>query len=144
MSIYLNFIENDFKEYKKFTNIFEKILIYFTKRNIIEEQYKNVSLILLNSKEIQEYNSKYRNLNKPTDVLSFKNDIDDELGDILINIDFVEKQSKEFNHSIEREISFLFIHSLLHLSGYDHDNKNNEEKMNKIQKEIIDELGILR
>ena len=64
----------------------------------------------------------------------------DDLGDIFINIDYARKQAKEYKHSYEREIAFLFTHGLLHCLGYDHMNEEEEKIMYGLQKEILDPI----
>lgn len=108
----------------------------------------SVSVILVKSKKIHEINLEYRNIDRPTDVISFALcDEEDqyecpeeikELGDIFINVDAVFEQAVEYGHSNERELCFLFIHGLLHCLGYDHMNKKDEDKMFKLQKQILD------
>ncbi|MEQ8188467.1 MAG: rRNA maturation RNase YbeY [Candidatus Eremiobacterota bacterium] len=118
---------------------------------ILEEEGKGlnfeISFLLVNNQEIQELNSTYRNINKPTDVLSFPMweendiplpDIDNLLGDIVISTDKVMEQSKEHGHSHEREIAILVIHGLLHLFHYDHMEDDEEEKMRKKEKLYLD------
>lgn len=118
---------------------------------ILEEEGKGlnfeISFLLVNNQEIQELNSTYRNINKPTDVLSFPMweendiplpDIDNLLGDIVISTDKVMEQSKEHGHSHEREIAILVIHSLLHLFHYDHMEDDEEEQMRKKEKLYLD------
>ncbi len=84
---------------------------------------KDIELIVCHNDYIQELNYQYRQKDKPTDVLSFP--LEDmpmfPLGSIVISIDFVEKKSKELNHSFDEELTLLFIHGLLHLVGYDHE-----------------------
>jgi len=118
---------------------------------ILEEEGKGlnfeISFLLVNNQEIQELNSTYRNINKPTDVLSFPMweendiplpDIDNLLGDIVISTDKVMEQSKEHGHSHEREIAILVIHGLLHLFHYDHMEDDEEEQMRKKEKLYLD------
>ena len=66
------------------------------------------------------------------------------LGDIYICIERAEEQAKEYGHSFLRELSFLTIHGLLHLLGYDHMEKDEEEIMFKKQEDILEEFGIKR
>jgi probable rRNA maturation factor len=96
-----------------------------------------VSLTILNKKEIQELNNKYRNKNYPTDVLSFSStspvkEIDLNFIDIYICKEIAEEQSKEYLHSYKRELCFLFTHGLLHGLGYDHITKKEEKIMFEI------------
>ena len=66
------------------------------------------------------------------------------LGDIFISVDHAKMQAEEYGHSLKREMCFLFTHGLLHLLGYDHIEKDDEEKMLRIQKSILEALGIGR
>lgn len=109
-----------------------------------------LSVIFVNTEQIHEINLQYRNIDRPTDVISFAlMDSEDmyyseeqeiELGDIFISIDAVHEQAQRFQHSFDRELSFLFLHGVLHLLGYDHMNEQDEAQMNKLQDEIIDEI----
>jgi len=95
-------------------------------------------LILVDNKTIQEINKEYRNIDKPTDVLSFPLDMvcDDMLmGSIIISVDKVKEGSKLYNHSELDELKLLLIHGLLHLLGYDHEVDNGE--MRTKEEEII-------
>lgn len=93
---------------------------------------KDIELILTNNDEIQILNKEHRNIDKATDVLSFPLEFDMPnmpLGSIVISIDFVEQKAKEYNHSFNDELKLLFIHGLLHLSGYDHEIDNGEHRL---------------
>lgn len=109
-----------------------------------------VSLALIDDEKIQEINKQYRNIDRSTDVISFafldnnenrdkilKSKKDVVLGDIYISIDHALSQSKSYGHSEKREFSFLFVHGLLHLLGYDHIKKEDEEIMFPLQEEIL-------
>ena len=108
----------------------------------------SVSAIFVDDEQIHEINRDYRGIDRPTDVISFalwdNQDEDDyipeELGDIFINIDAAIRQAKDYDHSLRREIDFLFTHGLLHLSGYDHMTPEDEKQMIALQKEILDEI----
>ena len=95
---------------------------------------KNVTLILINLTEIHQMNLSYRHLDYPTDVLSFEENEEDYLGEIFICIDKVFEQAKSFEHSNEREFAFLVCHGILHLLGYDHMTKEDEQIMFKNKK----------
>lgn len=116
-----------------------------------------ISLLLTDNDDIKELNHKYRAIDKATDVLSFplvedwtafmtqaENDETVLLGDIIISGEKAIEQAKEYRHSWERELAFLFVHGLLHLLGYDHLEKKDEEIMCKMQEEILAELGLVR
>lgn len=126
-----------------------------------------VNLLLTDNEGIHEFNKETRNIDAPTDVLSFPNveyeipgnfDIVEEqeagcfdpdsgeliLGDIIISVDKVNAQAKEYNHSEKREFAFLVAHSMLHLCGYDHMTPEEEQEMMKKQENILNSLGITR
>jgi probable rRNA maturation factor len=99
---------------------------------------KEVSVIFVNSEEIHEMNKQYRDIDRPTDVLSFEEYEDDYLGEIFICEEKVYEQAISYDHSNEREFAFLLTHGLLHLLGYDHIKKEDEEVMFKKQDELLD------
>ena len=106
-------------------------------------------IIFIDDEEMHKLNKEYRGIDKTTDVLSFAlndnkhiNPIINSLGDIFISIPKMKSQAKEYGHSEKRELSFLTIHGILHLLGYDHMEKEDEEIMFGLQKEIMIELGI--
>ncbi|MGN0349693.1 MAG: rRNA maturation RNase YbeY [Roseburia sp.] len=126
-----------------------------------------INLTLLNNAGIQERNKKYRNMDKPTDVLSFpllcfgqagdfsmlEDDYESNfnpdtgealLGDILISIERMKEQAKEYGHSERREFAFLLVHSMLHLLGYDHVTPQEAAVMEKKQDEILEAMKIPR
>ena len=118
------------------------------------EDKAEVNVTLVNDDEIKELNNAFRGIDKSTDVLSFplgengEYDINPEtnalmLGDIVISVEHALKQAEEYGHSIDREIAFLTVHSMLHLLGYDHVNNETEEKeMFKKQEEILIKMGL--
>lgn len=94
-----------------------------------------ISITLTDNAHIRLLNSQYRQVDKPTDVLSFPlfdDDYGDEescaLGDVVLSLEKAEAQAKEYGHSFERECAFLVVHSILHLLGYDHETSEEEEK----------------
>lgn len=125
-----------------------------------------VNLLLTMNDEIQEMNRNFREIDRATDVLSFPmidyneagnfdflEDIMDAfhpetgelmLGDIVISKEKVISQAEEYGHSIEREYAFLIAHSMLHLFGYDHMEDEERIEMEQKQKEILEQLQILR
>ena len=96
---------------------------------------KDIELIVCHNNYIQDINFQYRQINKPTDVLSFPLEnmpmgMDDiPLGSIIISVDAVKQKSKELNHSFDDEFSLLYIHGLLHLAGYDHEVDDGEHRI---------------
>jgi len=102
-----------------------------------------VSVVLVNNEEIHALNLQHRNMDKPTDVLSFPMD-DEILGDIVISMEQAKIQAENYNHSFEREIGFLTVHSMLHLFGYDHETPEDEEEMFALQEKILREMKLVR
>lgn len=112
-----------------------------------------LSIIIVDNKKIREINRDYRKIDRETDVISFaledyKEDLSflpiRELGDIYISYDRALEQSLEYGHSFLRELSFLAVHGLLHLLGYDHMTKEEEKVMFDKQELILNEFGITR
>ena len=110
------------------------------------------NVIIVDNNRIHEINKEYRNIDRETDVISFALEDDKSfnttdirmLGDIYISIDKVRSQALEYGHSFKRELYFLSVHGLLHLLGYDHMKKEDEEVMFGKQEEILDRYGIKR
>ncbi|HHY72973.1 MAG TPA: rRNA maturation RNase YbeY [Bacillus bacterium] len=134
----------------------EKLLIFAAKKEKIDRDAE-LSITFVDNEEIQEINRIYRGKDQPTDVISFAMEEMGEgeipiqgdalptiLGDIIISIPKTKEQAEEYNHSLMRELGFLTIHGFLHLLGYDHMEKEDEEIMFSKQKEILDEYGLHR
>lgn len=104
-----------------------------------------INVVLVNNDQIHEMNKNYREIDRPTDVLSFEN-TDDlfELGDIFISIDKTKEQATDYLHSFERELAFLSVHGFLHCLGYDHLTKTDEDEMTSLQKQILDKANFKR
>jgi len=126
-----------------------------------------VNILLTNNEEIHQINREYRDIDSPTDVLSFPN-IDYEcpgnfsnlevsteayfnpdtgelfLGDIVISVEKAISQAQEYGHSLEREIAFLVAHSMFHLFGYDHMTEEERTLMEDKQRKVLNNLNILR
>ena len=115
-----------------------------------------VSVTIVNNQQIKELNAQYRNIDRETDVLSFplgengEYDINPAtgaymLGDIVISVQKAMEQASEFGHSLEREIAFLTVHSMLHLLGYDHVNGGLEAvHMREKEETVLTQLGLKR
>lgn len=126
-----------------------------------------VNLTLTDNEGIHQINREFRQIDRPTDVLSFpmlsyttpgeftfldsedSNDFNPDtgeamLGDIVISVDKVFEQAESYGHSVEREFAFLITHSMLHLFGYDHMEEDEAKVMEEKQKEILHKMNILR
>ncbi len=126
---------------------------------LIQEEFQgnaDVYVTLVNGEAIHELNLKHRNVDAPTDVLSFPlgeggvYDIDFEtgnyqLGDIVISVPRAVQQAEEYGHSFQREMAYLTVHSMLHLLGYDHVNGGMEAvRMREHEEAVMMQLGLPR
>ncbi len=102
-----------------------------------------VSVLITNNDEIQALNAQYRELDLPTDVLSFPMD-EEYLGDIVISMEKLFEQAEEYGHSPQRELGFLTVHGMLHLLGYDHIEEADRVLMRQREETILHELGVTR
>lgn len=107
-----------------------------------ENKSGSVSLLFTDDEAIHTLNREFRQVDKPTDVLSFPSDEPGFLGDIAISVPCAIRQAGEYGHSIEREIVFLMVHAMLHLCGYDHIDPADEEVMRIRQREILAKAGV--
>lgn len=133
----------------EYMNNIKEVLEYGLKKLNINDVTFNV--IFVDNNYIHELNKTYRNVDRETDVITFAleddktfNPIERVLGDIYISIDKAKSQSEEYGHSLKRELCFLSVHGLLHLLGYDHMEKEEEEVMFKLQEDILNEMAITR
>lgn len=132
---------NEIDELKKYTN-------YLLEYMKIDASF---SVIIVDNNEIHEINKKYRGIDRPTDVISFALEEEEDyevkerlLGDIYVSIDKVYEQAKEYGHSVKRELFFLVTHGFLHLLGYDHMEPEEEKEMFSLQEQILDSYGVKR
>lgn len=140
-----------------FNNTDEKIVELLEVEKLIDymlkiENLSNVifSVIIVSDEEIKNINNQFRKVNKATDVISFALEDNQDikfdnfrlLGDVYISIDTARKQSIEYNHSLLRELSFLTVHGILHLLGYDHMDELDEKVMLEKQELILNGYGI--
>jgi len=110
------------------------------------KQSKNMQIVFIDQKNMQLLNQTYRQIDKPTDVLSFINDTieEDSLGDIFISLEQASLQANTYGHSFEREVGFLAVHGYLHLIGYDHHNPEAEKEMIDEQESILNQAKLKR
>ena len=131
---------NFFNESRLDTKPYEKIIKGVLKK---VKNKKEFNIIFVDDEEIQRINREYRKIDRVTDVISFAlcddtdNQMENELGDIFIDLDQAFRQAEDYGHSITREVAFLAVHGYLHLCGYDHMTKEDEEIMFKKQDEIL-------
>ncbi len=148
---------------------YEKIAGDVIRYTIAHEKFPfeaEVNLLLTDDEGIRMMNKEFRGIDSPTDVLSFpmihyemagdfsKLEADADnfnpdtgevvLGDIILNTERVKRQAESFGHSERREFAFLIVHSMLHLFGYDHMTEEEASVMEQVQREILEEMQILR
>ena len=127
-----------------------------------EEKLNNsniyINIILTDPNNIRKTNKQYRNIDKETDVLSFpmfekeeienlknsKNLVPEVLGDIMISVERVKKQAKEYGHSFERELAYMLVHGFYHLMGYDHIEEEDKKQMREKEEIVLSKLRIVR
>lgn len=139
-------VDEDIKELIEVEKFIDFALKYLKLDNVM------FNVIIVDNEEIHKINKEYRNIDRPTDVISFALEDDDTfikidkriLGDIYISIDKAKEQAEEYGHTLLRELCFLTIHGILHLLGYDHMEKDEEEIMFELQERILTEYGIKR
>ena len=130
---FFNQCEHDVTEYK---TLIRKVLKGYSPN-------KEFNIIFVNDDYIHELNKNYRNIDRVTDVISFAlcddpdNELENELGDVFICLDQAIRQASDYGHTVDREVAFLAVHGYLHLCGYDHMTKEDEEIMFRLQDEII-------
>ncbi|MBR6768984.1 MAG: rRNA maturation RNase YbeY [Clostridia bacterium] len=125
------------------------------KATLVSEEFDRpaeVSVTIVDNEAIHAINLEHRGIDRPTDVLSFPmfdEDFDDGedcvLGDIVISLEKAKEQAESYGHSIEREVAFLTVHSVLHLLGYDHEEgKAEESEMFEKQEAVLVKMGLTR
>lgn len=114
-----------------------------------------VSITFTDNEHIHAINRDYRNVDRPTDVISFALNEGDEpeieggapvnvLGDIIISVEKAVEQASDYGHSVEREVAFLTVHGMLHLLGYDHIEEDDRKEMRREEDFVMEKLGIGR
>jgi probable rRNA maturation factor len=149
----------DIEENNEYEKTISKVLEKCFEVESLPKEKLLVSITLTNPENIRKLNKEYRNIDKSTDVLSFpmfekdeidnmvrsgKWEFDDILGDMVISIEQVQNQAKEYGHSFERELSYMVVHSFYHLMGYDHIKEEDKELMRPKEEFVLNELGITR
>ena len=165
--IYVDNRQEKIEVTEEFTEGLKKVINFALKEEEVDLECE-VSLLFVDNNEIREINNETRQIDRETDVLSFpmldyenkkvfkecyknhefsESDFDGEelvLGDIVLSLEKALEQSKEYNHSYEREASYLVVHSVLHLLGYDHMEDDDKVIMRKREEELLGALNICR
>ena len=147
------------EEEQELENIIEEVAAECFKEEKLEDTNLYLSITLTDPENIKKINKGYRNIDKETDVLSFpmfekeeldeilqkkENMVEDVLGDIIISIERVEEQAKEYGHDFKRELAYMVVHGFYHLMGYDHMNEEEKQEMRKKEENILNKLNITR
>jgi probable rRNA maturation factor len=156
-----NFSEIEYRgidEKKEYEELIEKVLKKCFEIENIEDKNFYMSIILTTPAEIRKLNKEYRNIDRETDVLSFpmyekeeletvkkqKQEWKDTLGDIVISIERVEEQAKEYGHSFEREFAYMLVHGFYHIMGEDHIEEEDKKIMRAKEENVLSKLNIVR
>ena len=147
------------EEKKEYEKIVKKVLTQCFKEEQLENTKLSITIILTTPENIRKINKEYRNIDKATDVLSFpifekdelsqklqENDFtyEDMLGDIMISMERVKEQAQEYEHSFEREFSYMLVHGFYHLMGYDHIQEEDKKIMRPKEEKILKDLEMDR
>lgn len=134
----LNFPEHFLLDSPRIDEIFELI-----DTHIVQDQYGIIHVAFLHDGEIQELNRIYRNIDAPTDVLSFHyvddynfSEVDSIVWEIVLSESKIMKQAEEHGHSPREECEILILHGLLHILGYDHESDSDFEEMWQYESKI--------
>lgn len=142
----IDFVNQVSKGFDKFEECFNEYYVkIFKELNLKGDYITDVTIV--DNKTIHKINKEYRNIDRPTDVISFAF-LDEEsernlkggpisLGQIIISYEKAEEQAKEYGHSLKREMCFLFVHGMLHLLGFDHMEEKDEKIMFSLQDKIL-------
>lgn len=144
----------DIEQNIEYENLLNKVIQTCFIEEGLENKNLYVNIVLTNPENIKKINKEHRNIDKETDVLSFpmfekeelsniKKGAEDILGDIVISIEKVKKQAKEFEHSFERELAYMAVHGFYHLIGYDHIEESDKKIMRQKEENILQKLNIL-
>ena len=157
-------IYKNLEKKQKYESTIKQVVTECFKKENLDKTNLYMSITLTNPEEIEKLNMQYRNIDRPTDVLSFpmfekdeldnfikenskKTDVNEEgdiLGDIVISIPRVYEQAEEYGHSFERELAYMVVHGFYHLMGYDHIEENDKKVMRAKEESVLNELGIKR
>lgn len=140
------------KDLADFKNIINTVLTQVAESYELNED-DEMSVVLCDNTYIHQLNKEYRNIDRPTDVLSFAlNDGEEDpngqehvlWGDIIISLERTAEQAQEYGHGMERELAYLTVHGALHLLGYDHMEAEEKQEMRAEEEYILTKLGYIR
>ncbi|MDC3415555.1 rRNA maturation RNase YbeY [Aquibacillus salsiterrae] len=154
--MHIDFHDETKKVTEEYIDMLQRLITFAGKEENVSPEAE-ISISFVDNREIQIINRNYRQIDKPTDVISFAlqeigegemevvgGDLPVVLGDIVISVDKAMEQAAEYNHSFERELGFLALHGFLHLLGYDHMTEKDEKIMFRKQEDLLNEFGLSR
>lgn len=149
----INFLDVD--ETREYDDIVGQVIKKcFEEENLLDKKLY-VNIVLTTAENIKNINKEHRGIDKETDVLSFpmfeaneieniNSETEDVLGDVVISLEQIEKQAKEYGHTLERELAYMLVHSFYHLMGYDHMKEEDKKLMRRKEEVILEKLNIKR
>ena len=157
MAVDIQFYNQTTEAVDVYEEMITKVVLETLKQENLLNELMECSFIFVDNEQIREINANYRHKDAVTDVITFamEDEMEGEikiqgvpmprmLGDVFISLPRTREQAERFGHSFERELSFLAVHGCLHLLGYDHLVKEDEEIMFAKQEVVLDALGIRR
>lgn len=147
------------EEKQEYEETIKEVIEQCFKEEGLENSKLYITFTLTTPEEIKKINTEYRNIERATDVLSFpmfeRDELEkkikerdfnypDVLGDIVISIEKVEEQAREYGHSFKRELSYMVVHGFYHLMGYDHIKEEDKKEMRPKEEKILNTLNIIR
>lgn len=144
---------DDTLDMEALTDTFARAAELCVEKEGLDPQNAEISLSFVSREEIRQLNKEYRNIDNHTDVLSFPliedfETLDDDeefmLGDVVICLDQARAQAEEYGHSYDREIVYLFVHSVCHLLGFDHMEPEEKAEMRAREEEVMKLLDLER
>ena len=148
-------IYEDVEPNEEYEKTIEQVLKECYKEEKLENSKLIITITLTTPSKIRKINNEYRQIDRATDVLSFpmfeKSELDKKIEnndflyeDIIISVEKVKEQAKEYGHSFERELSYMVVHGFYHLMGYDHIEEKDKVIMRPKEEKILNKLGITR
>lgn len=156
---FVELVYNGVEENADYEKIINLVIDKCFKVEKLEKLNLYISITLTTPSEIRKINNEFRNIDKETDVLSFpmfekselddmvqagKNEVVETIGDVIVSIERVEEQAKEYGHSFERELAYMVVHGFYHLMGYDHMVDEDKVVMRAKEENVLNMLNIIR
>lgn len=156
---FVELVYKDVEKNDKYESVINIVINECFKVEKLEKLNLYISITLTTPSEIRKLNNEFRQIDKETDVLSFpmfekfeldsmvedgKNEVLETIGDIVISVERVAQQAKEYGHSFERELAYMVVHGFYHLMGYDHMVEEDKVVMRAKEENVLNKLNIIR